>query len=234
VPVVNRFRTSPGATCAVPGCEKKLAWRRFRAGVILLLKMSESAREAAVTRITPVGVHSQDVPMCDGGRLTLAVRLGAPQLVTRARQLVENFLMLQFTDLDVVSRCAMCTHELLENIIKYGAAGPASITVEVHRQDKEGVLLIRSDNAASAERRADIVKRLSELCLAVDPIAYYDRIIRESALRQDGSGLGLARIRAEGHFKLGYRLSGDRITISAEMGFGGEGSAAQGRGGDEP
>jgi hypothetical protein len=196
--------------------------------------MSESARGAAVPRITPMGVYSQDVPMCDGGRLTLAVRLGAPQLVTRTRQLVESFLVLQLADLDVVARCAMCTHELLENIVKYGAAGPASITVEVTRRETGGVLLIRSDNVASIERRADIVQRLSVLLLAVDPIAYYDRLIRESALRHDGSGLGLARIRAEGHFKLGYRLHGDRITIVAEMELEGEGPGGEELRGDVP
>ena len=50
---------------------------------------------------------------------------------------------------------------------------------------------------------------------AEDPVVYYDQLIAESAPRSGGSGLGLARIRAEGELDLDFAIDGNELTISA-------------------
>ena len=47
-------------------------------------------------------------------------------------------------------------------------------------------------------------------------MALYDRMIARSTTRSFGSGLGLARIRAEAEMNLSYSLRGDEVTITAE------------------
>ena len=50
---------------------------------------------------------------------------------------------------------------------------------------------------------------------ADDAFDYYQKLIVSRAKRKDGSGLGLARICAEGEMKITYALEGDLAIIEA-------------------
>ena len=72
-------------------------------------------------------------------------------------------------------------------------------------------------NNALPERLTDTRQRLDALAAAQDKVAHYDAMIRESAGRRDGSGLGLARILAESEMDLRYSIDRSTLTITAEI-----------------
>src|SRR5690606_13514671 len=72
---------------------------------------------------------------------------------------------------------------------------------------------VRTRNRTSPERLAEVEKRLRELKTTKDPSALYDRMIEESAPLEGVSGLGLARIRAEGGLDFDYTIDGDELTL---------------------
>jgi len=125
-------------------------------------------------------------------------------------------------DLEMQSRVRIAVAELTENVIKYGRRG--SQRVDIALEQRRGQLYLRIETRNSAPER-DIgraVELLSQIRDSVDPIAYYDQLILSVApTRTPGvSGLGLARIRAEGELELDYRVEGDVLTISVETPIG--------------
>jgi hypothetical protein len=110
----------------------------------------------------------------------------------------------------------MTTHELLENVFKYSIDGFADVNIALRGADRDQVVQISASNRATAEALVEVSRRLDELHDAPDPIKLYYQIIARSAKLAHGSGLGLARICAEGEMDLSYVIQGDRITIIAE------------------
>ena len=49
-----------------------------------------------------------------------------------------------------------------------------------------------------------------------DPLSYYVSLMHAAAGQVEGSGLGLARVRAEAGMALSLELDGDRVTIWAD------------------
>jgi hypothetical protein len=118
-------------------------------------------------------------------------------------------------DADATSRVAMAAHELMENVAKYSSGGEGSVEVELSQRNGQSYVQVSTKNRASAEQRATLQQLIAELSGAADPVAYYDAVIAKSA-RSRGSGLGLARIRAEGKMDVGLSIEGDEVTICAE------------------
>lgn len=118
-------------------------------------------------------------------------------------------------DADATSRVAMAAHELMENVAKYSSGGEGSVEVELSQRDGQSYVQVSTRNRASPEQRETLQYLISELRRADDPIAYYDSVIVKS-LRSKGSGLGLARIRAEGKMDVDLSIDGDEVTISAQ------------------
>jgi hypothetical protein len=50
---------------------------------------------------------------------------------------------------------------------------------------------------------------------ATDPMAHYITLMRETSKRQEGSGLGLARLRAEAGMAVALELDGTQVCITA-------------------
>ena len=73
---------------------------------------------------------------------------------------------------------------------------------------------VRASNETTPERLQEVEGRLRELAEAEDPVALYDRLIMETAPRTDVSGLGLARIRAEGELNIDYSIEGNALTVT--------------------
>ncbi len=116
---------------------------------------------------------------------------------------------------DEAQSIAMAAHELLENVVKYAAAGESSFDVEIHDRGDQASVRLQTENVAAPEQ-LDTLRRLVERIRgASDPIELYDELIA-SSVHREGSGLGLARIRAEGGMDLACRVRSDRIAITAE------------------
>ncbi len=134
-------------------------------------------------------------------------------LVSAVSQLVSDFCQIGLRDLDISSRFHMAAHELAENITKYSTASRVSLEVELSELGGVHTLSVRTKNEASPDRLADIRRRLEELKTTKDPVGLYDRMIEESAPLEGVSGLGLARIRAEGGLEFDYRINGNELTM---------------------
>jgi hypothetical protein len=147
--------------------------------------------------------------------MRLAFRPGI-DLISSTRRYVSDFFDSVLIDPDASSRVAMTIHELLENVLKYSLDGCAKVDIALDDREHKKVVQIRSTNRASHDHLLELRQRLDELRGPEDPLKIYYRIIAQSAKRKEGSGLGLARIRAEGEMDLSYVIEGDQITILAE------------------
>jgi len=138
-----------------------------------------------------------------------------PELVTVVRRFV-NGLYDRILDGDAAARVAMATHELLENTVKYSLDGRASVTIALSRNGHGGVLSICTRNRASDGDVRNIAGALDEMRAVGDPARYYQLVLRRTAAREIGSGLGLARVYAEGEMTMRYQLAAEELSIVAE------------------
>lgn len=134
-------------------------------------------------------------------------------LVSAISQLVSDFCKIGLRDLDISSRFHMAAHELAENITKYSTTSRVSLEVELCERDGVHILSVKTRNEASPERLEEVERRLQELKLTKDPVELYDRMIEQSAPLDGVSGLGLARIRAEGGLEFDYAINGNELTL---------------------
>jgi hypothetical protein len=147
-----------------------------------------------------------------------------PEVIYALCEMVSRLCTPHVTDLDVVSRIRLATHELLENLVKYAVDGSASFSLRIQDVPLGRSIRLETANRASVQSVNDLRARLDALTLATDPIAHYDAVIMESLRRSSGSGLGLARIRAEGEMRLYYAIEADRVLIVSETIISAKGS----------
>ena len=149
--------------------------------------------------------------------LRLELRLDArPHLVSVTRRFVEQALQTLVDDADFVARAAMAAHELLENAAKYARQGKAELSVVLSRAaGGTEELTLRLCNAASPDHIARLREIFSAIDGCADPLAMYVDLMRRNAHDLDMSGLGLARIRAEGEMTLALDIDGEVATIAA-------------------
>ena len=152
-------------------------------------------------------------------RLELNMDATVP-LVSVTRRFVERALEKFVSDGDLVSRVAMTAHELLENVAKYGARANAELSVTMDREEgNDRNLTVRVSNAASPADIERLNQSFSELNACDDPLELYLDLMRRNATNAEISGLGLARILAEGEMTLGLTVNGDAVTIVAQTGI---------------
>jgi two-component sensor histidine kinase len=144
--------------------------------------------------------------------LRLSPRLDA---ITAVRRFVSEFYAPVLNDDDLTSRMALATHELLENAVKYAASGEAELDIAVEPGAEGDCVVIRTSNRATPERLRVAIDAFAEMSRNEDPFVYYQQVMRRSARRQEGSGLGLARIRAEAEMALSCDVADERLTITA-------------------
>ena len=167
------------------------------------------------------------VLVAEGERNTIArasVSMSSPPhaFVQSVISWLTQLSQLTLHDLDLESRIRIAVTELTENVIKYGRAGSARVDIALEQRSREVFLRIETTNSAPQKDIQRAVGLLDDLRAADDPIAYYDQLILSVApVREPGvSGLGLARIRAEGELELDYRVEGDALTIAVEAPIG--------------
>jgi hypothetical protein len=129
---------------------------------------------------------------------------------------VKDFYEGLLADPDLTSRVALTTHELLENTAKYSSDGVTHMQVAVSEREGQCYVQIRTRNRVTPDRLAELTQFIDEISAAPDPVALYYEFIARTAERPEGSGLGLARIRAEGEMELAYTVEEDQVTIVAE------------------
>jgi hypothetical protein len=78
---------------------------------------------------------------------------------------------------------------------------------------------VRATNRAQPALVAELRRRIEALSGTDDPMELYVAVMRQSAQR-DGSGLGLARIVAEGEMNLACTVEGDEVTVKASAPVG--------------
>ena len=138
------------------------------------------------------------------------------RLIWRTSRYVRDFYGNVLTDPDACARVMLTAHELLENAAKYSMDGYGQLHIELLERDGRTFVQIATSNRASSDRVAELRRFFDENGRTPDAIALYDRMIARTAQRTEGSGLGLARIRAEGEMALSFAIDGDRVTIKAE------------------
>jgi len=124
-----------------------------------------------------------------------------------------DFCQMTIGDRETTSRLHMAAHELVENVLKYGSTPEVGLEFELERGDENSIVRLRTRNTAAPEQLEEVTRRVMELRAAVDPIAYYDQLIRATAPMVGMSGLGLARIRAEAGLDVDCSVSGREVSI---------------------
>jgi anti-sigma regulatory factor (Ser/Thr protein kinase) len=134
------------------------------------------------------------------------------KLVSTVRRFTAEFYERLLADSDLSSRLALATHELLENAVAYAIDGETGVRIDLD----DTFLTIRTWNRTTPEHFAELAAGIDELNAEPDADAYYQRMMLKTAKRTDGSGLGLARIRAEADMTVSYeRDREDRVCIVA-------------------
>ncbi|WP_373372160.1 MULTISPECIES: hypothetical protein [Sorangium] len=142
------------------------------------------------------------------------------RLATAVLRLVSSFCGMILDDANVSSRFYMAAHELAENITKYSTGPKVSLELALEEAESSCILKIRARNEASPDRLREVERRLLELKTTSDPVKHYDELIHETAMVEGVSGLGLARVRAEGGLDVDYKIEGNELTIIAHAPVG--------------
>jgi hypothetical protein len=131
---------------------------------------------------------------------------------------VRRFLEIHYArlacDAQLISRMAVTVHELLENAAKYSAGGGSRLRVELDPSAPHA-LCVSVASQADPLRLPGLQETLAELSAAADPFDVYQRYLLRAATRDEGSGLGLARVFVEANMDVKLELSDDRICVKA-------------------
>jgi hypothetical protein len=141
------------------------------------------------------------------------------RLVGTVRRFVSEFYTQILGDADTTSRLAVATHELLDNAVRYSIDGSTSMRIGVKRVDDAIRVTIETRNKAEPANVAAVRTMLDELAAASDPLAHYQLLMRRSAKRKDGSGLGLGRVTAESGMTISYAVEDTFIHVRARGQF---------------
>lgn len=137
-------------------------------------------------------------------------------LVGAVRRYVFTFYTRLIGDRDQSSLLALATHELLENAVAYCAGGEVTVRVTVAPSGSGHLVRVRTRNAASAEDIATLERIIGQLREAEDPVGFFRERMRQTIREATGSGLGLARIRAEAGLNLECSVIGGDVELIAQ------------------
>jgi len=136
-----------------------------------------------------------------------------PRMVSVVRRFVEESFQHLVGDTDAVHRVSLAVHELLENAAKYAVGDRTGLTVRFEA-DGPGTS-VRLTNQSTPEHIARLRACIDAISAAEEPFAHYQNLMRRSLGVESESGLGLARIRAEGALHLSLEVEGTMVTIVA-------------------
>jgi anti-sigma regulatory factor (Ser/Thr protein kinase) len=140
-------------------------------------------------------------------------------LIATVRRFVGEFYQRVLADDEVASRLVVATHELLENAVRYSCDGRSSIRIGVGRQGDNLDVAIVTKNRTTEEHRRLLGELLDEMHASTDRGGFYQTLLRRTAKREIGSGLGLGRIYAESEMDLTCSIEMDEVHLSANGSF---------------
>lgn len=147
---------------------------------------------------------------------TLSFRLQIqpePRMVSIVRRFVEESFEKLVGDPDAVFRVSLAVHELLENAAKYGIGEKTGLSV--HFEATGHSASIRLTNQTTPEHIKRLRTCVGEIQASSKPNEHYQTLMRRTFGIREESGLGLARIRAEGELDLALEVDGSMVTIVA-------------------
>ncbi len=127
--------------------------------------------------------------------------------------LVTDFCRNVIDDPDIVFAFRMAAFELTENVVKYCSGDRATLEISVNDTVEGSELVLVTENQASVERLQDVDERLIAGEAAEDPVAHFDKLVRDTLNSPDESRLGLGRLRAEADLTVSHSISNDSISI---------------------
>ncbi len=149
------------------------------------------------------------------------------RIVSVVRRFVLSLYERILEDSEVSSQLALVTHELLENAVKYNIDDETMLRISVSPQSEslsDMTVTIKTRNRATPENIRSAQRIITRVKEAEDPFLFYQELMMSSVMMPAGSGLGLARIRAETEMTIDFNLDGDWIEIVAQtqVRYGGE------------
>jgi two-component sensor histidine kinase len=138
-----------------------------------------------------------------------------PRMVSIVRRFIEESFEKLVADPDAVFRISMVAHELLENGAKYALGRRAVLRVVLEDGEQGASARIAITNDTTPEHLDRLRGKVAEIAASTDPFALYQTLMRRASKLRDESGLGLARIRAEGEMTLDLEVVGTTVTIVA-------------------
>lgn len=135
--------------------------------------------------------------------------------VSTVRRFLEDYYQPLLNDPDLVCRMAIATHELLENATKYSARGASRLQVSVSQNGRGKELSVKVSNVPAPEHIGDLKATMAGVTSPEDAAEAYQLHMVAAALRGEGSGLGLARIRAEADMVLALTIDATHACVEA-------------------
>jgi hypothetical protein len=135
------------------------------------------------------------------------------RLVSTVRRFVSEFYVQVLGDAELTSRLAVATHELLDNAVRYSSDGQSSLRIGIRRVVNAPFdIAIATRNRSTKANLAALKGAVDEMNAARDRLLHYQVLMRRSAKRTEGSGLGLGRIYAEADMQISCRIDEDNET----------------------
>lgn len=138
----------------------------------------------------------------------------SPRRVSAVRRFVEEVAERLGADADLSARMAMTAHELLENVAKYGEERRGTLRLESTQGRGPRRLVMTVANQTSPVHVDRLKQAFREMNAGSDPFVYYYTLMRGDVAEGE-SGLGLARIRAEGEMVLSLSITRNQVNILA-------------------
>jgi anti-sigma regulatory factor (Ser/Thr protein kinase) len=132
--------------------------------------------------------------------------------VGEAQRIVEGITLRLCHNADLAWRVAMAAHELLDNARKYSSAEKATVRLELASTDDEPTVTLSVRSRSADAQKEALSKVVSEIATARDAWEFYLAAMQRSLGAGERSGIGLARIRAEGQMRLAVSADSEGYT----------------------
>lgn len=152
-----------------------------------------------------------------GGRAHFNLEFAASTMqITSVYRFTRDFYR-GVVDTDQAERLALTLYELLENAVRYSSGDSIRVRVEVGPSDDGRTVAVETVNQADADHIENVRTWLSRIHESDDPNTLYQQLMVESLSRDEGSGLGLARVCCEAQMDLSFDLADSQLTVRASF-----------------